>query len=92
MLQVYLERCRYWKMRASIKMSLTDGVITDGDELLCEGIEEGKYHIVYRLDPDADFEKLCRFMLDLSRRDDIKEAWAKYHGKDEDRIKVPRAG
>jgi hypothetical protein len=84
-LQVYLERSHYWKMRTSVKMNLDEeGLLLDGDRLVCEGIEQGKYHIVDRLDPDPEYEKLCRYMLDLSGID-IREAWAAYHGEDEDR-------
>jgi hypothetical protein len=85
MLQVHLERSRFWKMKTSIKINFGDGgVITDGDGVLCEGAANGKYHIVERLDVDHDFEKLCRFTLGLSGREEVKKNWAKYHGEEKE--------
>lgn len=82
MLQVYLDRSRYWKMSTSLKMDLATGLVADGDNLICEAVENGRYHIVSRSDSDADYEALCRFILGLSGLD-VREAWAEYHGENE---------
>ncbi len=80
-LQVYLERSRFWKMPTTVKMDLQKGIILDGDDLICEGVVDGKYHMVDRVDPDPNFEKLCWYMLRLSGLD-VKETWKEYHGED----------
>jgi hypothetical protein len=80
-LLVYLERSGFWKMPTSVKMTLETGLVLDGDSLVCEGVEAGKYHVVDRLDADPAYEKLCWYMLSLSGLD-VKEAWEEYHGDD----------
>lgn len=80
-LQIYLEKSRYWKMANNIQADLSTGIVEDGDQLIFEGIEGGKYHIVDRSLPDPAYERLCRHMLELSGID-VKEAWEEYHGED----------
>jgi hypothetical protein len=77
-LLVYLERSRYWKMPTGVKMTLETGLTLDGDNLVCEGVEGGKYHVVDRVDADPNYEKLCLYMLRLSGLG-VKEAWEEYH-------------
>ncbi len=80
-LQVYLDRSRFWKMPSSVKMSLETGLILDGDSLVFEGAEDGRYHVVERADADRNYEKLCWFMLRLSGLK-VREAWVDYPGDD----------
>ena len=80
-LLIYLEKSRYWKISTSPKEDLITGIVEDGDQLICEGSDGGKYHIVDRSNPDPGYEKLCRYMLDLSGLD-VKETWEEYHGED----------
>jgi hypothetical protein len=76
---VYLERSRFWKTPTSVMMDFETGMILDGDDLVCEGVEDGKYHIVDRNDPDLSYETICWYMLSLSGLD-VKKAWLEYHG------------
>lgn len=81
-LQTYLEHARFWEKPTNVKSPPRE----DGDELMCEGIADDKYHIVYRMAvPDPDFQKLCRYLLSLSGLD-VMEAWKEYH-KDESKNK-----
>ena len=57
----------------------TTGITLDGDNLVCEGVEKGKYHIVDRDDPELSYETLCWYVLSLSGLD-VKKAWRAYHG------------
>jgi hypothetical protein len=52
---------------------------TDGDQLILEGVIEGKYHIVDRWGPNsgADYADLCRHMLVLSGLD-VMKTWREY--------------
>lgn len=79
-LLVHLERTRFWKMRTSLEWDPNSGLILDGDDLLVEGVERGKYHVVERDDPEPEYEKLCQKMLELSGLD-VAKAWEEYHGE-----------
>jgi hypothetical protein len=75
-LQDYLERARFWKMPTIVDREFFS---TDGDWLICEGVANGKYHVVNRLNvPDPNYEKLCWYMLSLSGLD-LKKTWEEYH-------------
>jgi hypothetical protein len=78
---MYLERSRFWKMPTSVKMDLKTGIDRDGDDLVCEGVEDGKYHVVDRNGAVLGYETICWYMLFLSGLD-VKEAWLQYHGDD----------
>ena len=80
-LLVYLERSRFWKTPTSVKMDLKTGIDQDGDQLVYEGVEEGKYHVVDRNGADLGYETICWYMLFLSGLD-VKAAWLQYHSDD----------
>jgi hypothetical protein len=76
--QVYLEKSRFWNLKRPTGRKTGIMVDHDGDLLLCEGVDRGRYHIVERLDADPGYERLCKYILDLSGLK-ISEAWAEYH-------------
>jgi hypothetical protein len=78
LLQIALEKSTYWKLRTSVKGDLAAGVVMDGDRLICEGVDSGRYHVVDRSDAEPEYEKMCKFLLGLSGLD-IRKAWAEYH-------------
>jgi hypothetical protein len=61
-LQEHLDKAGFWGMRTrSGKQGL------DGEELIVEGVEDGKYHVVDRWSPDAgDYRNVCGFLLELA--------------------------
>lgn len=80
-LLVHIARARFWKMSTCLKRGLNDATREDGDYLLCEGVEDGKYHIVHRHDSELAYETICWYMLSLSGLD-VKPAWLEYHEAD----------
>jgi hypothetical protein len=78
LLQIALEKSTYWKLRTSVKGDLAAGVVMDGDRLICEGVDSGRYHVVDRSDAEPEYEKMYKFLLGLSGLD-IRKAWAEYH-------------
>jgi hypothetical protein len=78
---MYLERSRFWKTPTSVKMDLETGIVHDGDNLVYEGVEDGKYHVVDRNGADLGYETICWYMLFLSGLD-VKEAWLQYQDYD----------
>ncbi len=73
-LNEYLEKAGFWAMPARI----ADDGGCDGDQLIVEGIQEGKYHLVDRWMPEPAYEELCRHMLDLTGLD-VQRNWGRYH-------------
>jgi hypothetical protein len=49
----------------------------DGDRLLIEGAEGGRYHAVDRQRPEQSYLELCRYTLDLGL--DVRHIWQEYH-------------
>jgi hypothetical protein len=78
LLEVHLLRSRYWDMKTLAGKGTGVSFDLDGDSLVCEGIDGGRYHVVDRSDPNPEYEKLCKFILDLSGLD-IKKAWETHH-------------
>ena len=60
-----------------------EGVVTDGDHLVLEGInaENSFYHIVDRNGAGRAYEELCWYLVSLSGLD-VRKTWAEYHGED----------
>ncbi len=81
-LQVLLEKSTYWRLKKWVKTDLASGIVMDGDRLICEGVDGGRYHVVDRSDPEPEYEKMCKFLLGLSGID-IRKAWAEYHDEAE---------
>lgn len=81
-LQRLLERSAYWKMPTTVEAKFAAGLVLDGDQLVCEAVEGKRYHVVDRDEPRPDYQKLCKFMLELSGLD-VGKTWAHYHGQDE---------
>jgi hypothetical protein len=79
LLQVYLEKCHYWTMKTVIDKGANINLDLDGDSLVCEGADRGKYHVVQRSGDDPIYEALCKFILALSGFD-TEEAWKEHHG------------
>ena len=61
-LNQHLERAGFWAMPASRE----DDGGCDGEQLIVEGLKGGSYHLVDRWMPEPAYEKLCRYMLDLT--------------------------
>lgn len=78
-LLVHLARARYWTMQR-VKREPIGGHL-DGDNMICEGVDKGKYHVVDRDDPDLSYETICWYMLSLSGLD-VNKAWLFYHEDD----------
>jgi hypothetical protein len=83
-LQRLLERSRFWTMPTTADANLAGGLALDGDQLVCEGVDGQRYHVVDRDDADPHYQNLCKYMLELSGLD-IKKTWAHYHGEEEKR-------
>ena len=69
----HLEHARFWD---SPTKDGHDGL--DGDQLIVEGVQGGRYQIVDRWEPDPEYTRLCRFILDLTAIR-IQKAWERYH-------------
>jgi hypothetical protein len=69
-----LDESRYWSLPSVGNPDL----ITDGDSLIFEAIQTGKYHVVERHCPEPGaYVDLCRFMLDLAGLEVLK-VWNGY--------------
>lgn len=80
LLLVAVEQAKFWNMQTFSQTNWAEGLIMDGDFLLVEGVEDGKYHVVHRLQADSNYAHLCYYILKLSGYS-IDEAWSAYHGE-----------
>lgn len=71
-----LDKAKFWKMPTEDEEEFLG---TDGDELIFEGVLDGKYHVVHRHSPDSgsDYVELCRFLLDQSGLN-LMKTWEEY--------------
>jgi hypothetical protein len=76
--QTLLARAHYWKMPARVEADPQRGWVLDGGELVCEGVEDGRYHVVDRDDPERDYENFCWYVLELSGLG-LRKRWIQYH-------------
>jgi hypothetical protein len=61
----------FWDMPSRI-----DRLGADGEELIVEGVTDGRYHVVDRWTPEAGaYRELCRTLLDLSGIDLGQKGW-----------------
>jgi hypothetical protein len=74
-LERLVEKSSLWELPTRV-----DDGGCDGDQLIVEGVREGKYHIVDRWEPDPDFKALCRYMLVLTNLD-VSTQWRHYHSE-----------
>jgi hypothetical protein len=66
-LQVGLERAKFWTMPTSVEAGPADGITVDGDHMILEGTDGGRYHVVDRDEPGEEaYEKLCLDLLGLA--------------------------
>jgi hypothetical protein len=72
----------FWRTPTRSEPTDSNGLETDGDALILEGVTGGAYHIVERQELSPAFEKLCRQMLALTGLK-VQSAWRDYHPDDE---------
>jgi hypothetical protein len=75
----HLEKAKFWTLPTH-KRQPFGGLVVDGDTLVVEGVNDGKYHFVVRHSlPGGNFVDLCRAMLFMSRID-VRKLWFDYRG------------
>ena len=73
----HLEKAKFWTLPTD-KPPPFGVIIMDGDMLIVEGVNDGKYHVVRRHSPSGgDFVDLCRAMLFMSGID-VRRLWFEY--------------
>jgi hypothetical protein len=70
-----LAEAAFWKMPARTNSNV---MVADGAQLIMEGVEQGRYHVVTRVLPGASYKSLCRHMLSLSGFEKFR-TWEEYH-------------
>ena len=60
-LERLLEEAAFWDLPTRID----DNNVCDGDQLIVEGVQGGKYHVVSRAVPEPRFARLCDYLLSL---------------------------
>jgi hypothetical protein len=70
-----LQEASFWELPTKLE----DDGGSDGDQLIVEGVNGGKYHVVDRWEPDPSYEALCGTMLELTQID-LGTQWSDYHG------------
>ena len=73
-LERLLEAASFWDLPTKPK----DHGGFDGDQLIVEGVQGSRYHVVERWMPDPAYARLCRYMLDLTGMN-VEKAWDRYH-------------
>jgi hypothetical protein len=72
-----LEKAKFWTLPTD-KPPPFGEIIMDGDMLIVEGVNNGKYHVVRRHSPPGgDFVNLCQAMLFMSGID-VRRLWFEY--------------
>ncbi len=74
-LESHLEAAAFWKIPT--KDPDEEGG-SDGDRCVIEGVKDGLYHVVDRMDTIPTYHALCRFMLDLTGLK-TRKRWESYH-------------
>jgi hypothetical protein len=70
-----IDKAKFWTLPTCNPL---DPRFEDGDDLIFEGVKDGKYHVVYRRCPNkGDFVELCQAMLFMSGID-VRKNWFEY--------------
>jgi hypothetical protein len=69
-----VQEAAFWELPTK----LADDGGSDGDQLIVEGVKEGRYHVVDRWEPDPIYKALCGTMLKLTKID-LGKQWTDYH-------------
>jgi hypothetical protein len=72
-----LEKAKFWDLRTA-QPEPFGGITVDGHTLIVEGVSQGKYHFVVRINsPGGNFVDLCQAMLFMSGID-VRNLWFDY--------------
>jgi hypothetical protein len=85
-LVVRLQKTKFWTSPVEVKESRGKA---DGDVIVIEGVNEGKYHVVRRAGSAAGelSKEFCRSLLELADEPDVLEVWDRFR---KDERKSPR--
>lgn len=77
MLVARLQKSKFWTSPVSVKES---GGIADGDVIVIEGMNEGKYHVIVRAGSTTgeSYKTFCRSLLELADEPDALKAWDRF--------------
>jgi bifunctional DNA-binding transcriptional regulator/antitoxin component of YhaV-PrlF toxin-antitoxin module len=72
-----LQKTKFWTSPVEVKESRG---IADGDVIVIEGVNEGKYHVVRRAGSAAGelYKEFCRSLLELADEPDVLKVWDRF--------------
>jgi hypothetical protein len=74
-----LGRLEFWSLSTEPKIG---GAMEDGAQLILEGTDHGRYHVIDRQVPDPDYLRLCRYVFNLAQIPSLVETLTHYHHED----------
>ena len=72
-----LQQTKFWTSPVEVKESRG---IADGDRIVIEGVEHGKYHVISRTGSTTgeSYKAVCRSLLELADEPDVLKAWDRF--------------